>query len=199
MNADNPIQHLVRCLTHLPGVGEKTATRLALFLVNCPKEDALELARSIVLTREKICFCSRCFNYSESELCQVCANPVRDATSVCVVETPADILSVERTGGFAGTYHVLHGAIAPIDGIGPDQLRIKELVQRVQQDAISEIILATNPTMNGNATAVYIADQLRAYDVLVTRIAQGVTPGGDIGYADQMALKNALEGRHKMK
>ncbi|MCX5900550.1 MAG: recombination mediator RecR [Proteobacteria bacterium] len=199
MTAQNPIQQLVASLARLPGIGEKTATRLALFLVNCPLDHARELAQSIIDTREKICFCSRCFNYTEQELCSICANTGRDGHVVCVVETPGDLMSIERTAWFKGRYHVLHGAISPLDGIGPDQLRIRELVERVREQQITEVIIATNPTMNGNATAVYIADRLKDTGAAVFRIAQGVPSGSDIGYADQVTLRSALEGRRKMK
>jgi recombination protein RecR len=199
MTAQNPIQNLVASLARLPGIGEKTATRLALFLVNCPEDHARELAQSIIDAREKICFCRQCFNYTEQELCSICANPVRDSHVVCVVETPGDLLSIERTASFKGRYHVLHGVISPLDGIGPDQLRIRELVERIRDQQIREVIIATNPTMNGNATAVYIADRLKNSGASVFRIAQGVPSGSDIGYADQVTLRNALDGRREMK
>ncbi len=198
MSTKDSIQLLVKCLSGLPGIGEKTATRLALFIINCPRDNALELSRSIVEAREKIRFCTQCFNYTEKELCLICENKNRDPGLLCVVETPGDLMSIERTGGFKGKYHVLNGVISPLDGIGPDQLRIKELLQRIQQCNVSEVIIATNPTMNGNATAVYISDQLKSRGLKVTRIAQGIPAGSDIGYADQMTLKNAFEGRRDM-
>ena len=199
MAPQNPIQALVANLSRLPGIGEKTATRLALFLVNCPEDHARELARSIIDAREKICLCSQCFNYAEKELCPICANPDRDPLTVCVVETPGDLLSIERTASYRGRYHVLHGVISPLDGIGPDQLRIQELVNRISAQQVREVILATNPTMNGNATAIYIAGRLKDTGASVYRIAQGVPSGSDIGYADQVTLRNALEGRREMK
>jgi recombination protein RecR len=194
-----PMQHLVQCLSVLPGVGEKTATRLALYLVNCPAEQALALSGAIAQVRERIRLCSLCYNYTEQELCAICASASREKKIVCVVETPGDVISFERIGGYNGCYHVLHGSIAPLDGIGPDQLRVRELLARVESGGIDEVILATNPTMNGNATAVYIAGQLNGSEVRVTRIAQGIQPGADIGYADQTTLKNALEWRRNMK
>ncbi len=194
-----PMQQLVQCLSVLPGVGEKTATRLALYLVNCPAEQALALSGAIAQARERIRLCSLCYNYTEKELCPICTSAVRVRTIVCVVETPGDVISFERIGGYDGCYHVLHGVIAPLDGIGPDQLRLRELLARVENGGIAEVILATNPTMNGNATAVYIAEQLKNSGVQLTRIAQGIQPGGDIGYADQTTLKNALEWRRNMK
>ena len=199
MTEPNPIQQLVTSLARLPGIGEKTATRLALFLVNCPLDHARELAQSIIDTREKICFCSQCYNYTEQELCSICTNAGRDGHVVCVVETPGDLMSIERTASFKGRYHVLHGVISPLDGIGPDQLRIRELVQRIRQQQIREVIIATNPTMSGNATAVYIADKLKDTGAAVYRIAQGVPSGSDIGYADQVTLRCALDGRREMK
>ncbi len=195
MSVQNPIQHLVACLSRLPGVGEKTATRLALYLVNCPREEALDLARSIDDARRKVSLCSRCFNYAEGDVCSICSETVRDHTTVCVVETPADILSIERTGGYRGVYHVLHGSIVPLDGIGPEQLRISELVERIRAGGVDEVIIATNPTMSGNATAAYIADRLKSGSAKVSRIAQGIPSGGDIGYVDTVTLKNALDGR----
>jgi recombination protein RecR len=194
-----PMQQLIQSLTVLPGVGEKTATRLALYLVNCPAEQALALSGAIAQARERIRLCSLCYNYTEQELCTICGSTVRERGVVCVVETPGDIMSFERIGGYNGCYHVLHGSIAPLDGIGPDQLRIRELLARVESGGIEEVILATNPTMNGNATAVYIAEQLKNSGVQLTRIAQGIQPGADIGYADQTTLKNALEWRRNMK
>ena len=199
MTAQNPIQSLIASIARLPGIGEKTATRLALFLVNCPEAHARELAQSIIDAREKICFCSQCFNYTEQELCSICANTGRDSHVVCVVETPGDLMSIERTASFKGRYHVLHGVISPLDGIGPDQLRIRELVERIGKQQIREVIMATNPTMNGNATAVYIADRLKDSGATVYRIAQGVPSGSDIGYADQVTLRSALDGRREMK
>ncbi len=199
MELQAPMQQLVHCLAGLPGIGEKTATRLALFLVNCPAEQARDLAGAIAQVRERIRLCSLCYNYTEQELCAICASAARDRRTVCVVETPGDVMSFERIGGYSGCYHVLHGSISPLDGIGPEQLRIRELLERISQGGIEEVILATNPTMNGNATAVYLAGRLQTSAVRVTRIAQGIQPGADIGYADQTTLKNALEWRRSMK
>lgn len=193
-----PIQRLVASLSGLPGIGEKTATRLALHLMNCPREKAVELANTIIEARDRVQLCRQCFNYAEQELCLICANPSRDKTVVCVVETPGDLISIERTGWYHGIYHVLHGCIAPLEGVGPEQLHVNELCDRVRSQQIKEVILATNPTMHGNTTANYIADRLKETGVRVTRIAQGIAPGSDIGYADQMTLKNALEGRRDM-
>jgi recombination protein RecR len=196
---ENPIQQLIKSLSALPGVGEKTATRLALHIMNMPENRAVELAESIKNAREKICLCTECFNYSDSPLCFVCTNPSRRSDIICVVETPGDIISIEKSGGFKGKYHVLHGVISPLDGIGPDQIKIKELIKRAGEQNIKEVVLATNPTMNGNATALYISEQLKPLNIKISRIAQGIQPGGDIGYADQGTLRNALDGRIEMK
>ena len=199
MKNENPIEQLIKSLSALPGVGEKTATRLALHIMNMPENRAVELAESIKNAREKICLCSECFNYSDSPLCFICTNPSRRSDMICVVETPGDIISIEKSGGFKGKYHVLHGVISPLDGIGPDQIKIKELLKRAGEQNIKEVVLATNPTMNGNATALYISEQLKPLNIKVSRIAQGIQPGGDIGYADQGTLRNALDGRIEMK
>jgi recombination protein RecR len=196
---ENPINQLIKSLSALPGVGEKTATRLALHIMNMPENRAVELAESIKNAREKICLCTECFNYSDSPLCFVCTNPSRRSDIICVVETPGDIISIEKSGGFKGRYHVLHGVISPLDGIGPDQIKIKELIKRAGEQNIKEVVLATNPTMNGNATALYISEQLKPLNIKVSRIAQGIQPGSDIGYADQGTLRNALDGRIEMK
>ena len=199
MKNENPIEQLIKSLSALPGVGEKTATRLALHIMNMPEKRAVELAESIKNAREKICLCSECFNYSDSPLCFICTNPSRRSDMICVVETPGDIISIEKSGGFKGKYHVLHGVISPLDGIGPDQIKIKELIKRAGEQNVQEVVLATNPTMNGNATALYISEQLKPLNIKVSRIAQGIQPGGDIGYADQGTLRNALDGRIEMK
>jgi len=196
---ENPIQQLIKSLSALPGVGEKTATRLALHIMNMPENKAVELAESIKNAREKICLCTECFNYSDSPLCFVCTSPSRRSDIICVVETPGDIISIEKSGGFKGKYHVLHGVISPLDGIGPDQIKIKELLKRAGEQNVKEVILATNPTMNGNSTALYISGHLKTLNIKISRIAQGIQPGGDIGYADQGTLRNALDGRIEMK
>lgn len=196
---DNPIKQLIKALSALPGVGEKTATRLALHIMNMPENAARELSESIREAREKVCLCTECFNYSDGPLCFVCSDPSRKTDLLCVVESPGDIISIEKSGGFKGKYHVLHGVITPLDGIGPDQIKIRELLNRVQKQHIQEVVLATNPTMNGNATALYISEHLKPLHIKVSRIAQGIQPGGDIGYADQGTLRNALDGRIEMK
>jgi recombination protein RecR len=190
---------LIQCLSALPGIGEKTATRLALFIMNQPAEQAAQLARSILEVKEKVHLCRQCFNFTDHELCAVCRNPAREAHVLCVVENPGDLMSIEKTGHYRGLYHVLQGAIAPLDGVGPDQLRIQELLQRVANGQITEVIIATNPTMSGNATALYISQQLTPQRVKITRIAQGVPSGGDIEYIDEVTLRNALDGRREMR
>ncbi len=195
MSAQSPIQNLISCLSRLPGIGEKTATRLALHIVNCSRETAMELAQSIRDAREKIALCSICFNYTDRDTCSICSSSGRDPSTICVVETPGDLMAIERSSGYSGRYHVLHGVISPIDGIGPDQLRIKELIQRASDPGVHEVVLATNPTMSGNATAAYIAEQLKSAGVKITQLAQGIPAGGDLEYADQQTLKSAFTGR----
>jgi len=199
MYCPRPMFHLIQCLSALPGIGEKTATRLALFIMNQPEADALQLARSILEVKEKVRLCRTCFNFADSEECAICRNPARDEHLLCVVETPGDLMAIEKAGHFKGLYHVLHGAIAPLDGIGPDQLKIKELLERISSGAVQEIILATNPTVNGNASALYISRQLSSAGVRITRIAQGVPSGGDIEYIDEGTLRSAFDGRREMK
>ncbi len=199
MGKQNALKNLIQSLSMLPGIGEKSATRMALFIINCSKEKALELSRNIVEAREKISYCKECFNFSDSEVCYLCSDPQRDSSILCVVETPGDVISIERSGVFNGRYHVLHGVIAPLEGIGPDQLKIKELISRVKNASFKEIIISTNPTMNGNATAMYISEQLNGSGVKITRIAQGIPAGGDIGYSDNLTLKNAINCRYEMK
>lgn len=193
-----PIARLVEELTRLPGVGPKTAQRLAFHLLKVPPEEARSLAEAIVEAREKVTFCARCFNFAQGELCEFCMDTRRDPTLVCVVERPQDIVAVERTGEFRGLYHVLGGAISPIDGIGPEELRVRELLDRVRKEDIREIIVATNPRVEGEATAVYLANLLRPLGVKATRIASGLPVGGDLEYADEITLGRALKGRQEL-
>jgi len=190
-----PIARLVEELRKLPGVGAKTAQRLAFHLLRIPSPEARSLAEAIIEAREKVTFCSRCFNFAQGELCEYCMDGRRDPTLVCVVERPQDIVAVEKTGEFHGLYHVLGGAISPIDGIGPDELRIKELLGRVRKEGIREVIVATNPRVEGEATAVYLANLLKPLGVTTTRIASGLPVGGDLEYADEVTLGRALKGR----
>jgi recombination protein RecR len=190
-----PVARLVEELTKLPGVGVKTAQRLAFHLLKVPPEEAGSLAEAILEAREKVTFCERCFNFTQGELCEYCQDSRRDSGLVCVVERPQDIVAVERTGEFLGLYHVLGGAISPIDGIGPEELRVKELLVRVRSEEIREIIVATNPRVEGEATAVYLSNLLRPLGVKITRIASGLPVGGDLEYADEITLGRALKGR----
>mgnify|MGYP003117787450 CR=1 FL=1 len=194
MHAD-AVQNLIDQLGRLPGVGPKSAQRIAYHLLKVPKEDALALASAVVTAKERVRFCEVCHNLSEAPRCQICADARRDATLVCVVEEPRDIVSVERTGGFRGRYHVLGGAINPMEGIGPDQLKVRELLARIDSDAVVEVILCTNPNLEGDTTAMYLARLLKPLGVRVTRIASGLPVGGDLEYADELTLGRALEGR----
>ncbi len=193
-----PIQQLVDELGRLPGVGPKSAQRIAFHLLKVSKEDALRLAGAIVDAKERVQFCGRCFNFAEGELCEICRDERRDANLICVVEEPRDIVAVERTGEFRGRYHVLGGAISPIEGIGPEQLRIRELLARLEPEGITEAILCTNPNLEGEATAMYLARLLRPLGLTVTRIASGLPVGGDLEYADELTLGRALEGRREI-
>ena len=190
-----PIARLVEELSRLPGVGQKTAQRLAFHLLKVPKEEAVSLADAIVEAREKVTFCARCFNFAQGELCEYCADARRDPSLVCVVERPQDIVAVERTGEFRGLYHVLGGAISPIDGIGPEELKIRELLERIRKDGVREVIVATNPRVEGEATAIYLAGLFKPLGVKATRIASGLPVGGDLEYADEVTLGRALKGR----
>ncbi len=193
------VQRLIDQLGRLPGVGPKSAQRITYHLLNVPKEDALALADAIATAKARVRFCDVCHNLSESERCSICDDPRRDATIVCVVEEPRDIVAVERTGGFGGRYHVLGGAINPMEGIGPDQLRVKELVGRLDTDGVVEVILCTNPNLEGDTTAMYLARLLTPLGVRVTRIASGLPVGGDLEYADELTLGRAIEGRRDVE
>ena len=193
-----PIQRLIQELGRLPGIGEKTATRLAMVILRWSTEEARRLAESIVDVKEKIRFCSVCFNLAEDELCAICSDPVRDSERICVVEDPDSLTAIEESGCFRGTYHVLHGALAPLDGIGPDQIRIRELGERLERGGIREVIVATNPSVQGESTALLIMRLLREKGVEVTRIALGVPVGGDLRYTDKMTLAKAMEHRRGM-
>ncbi|MBN1290019.1 MAG: recombination protein RecR [Actinobacteria bacterium] len=193
-----PLENLIEQLCRLPGIGPKSAERLAFFMLSIPREDAARLAEAIIDIKEKIHFCGICFNISEGDICSVCSDSRRDPTTICVVEEPKDILAVEKTGAFKGRYHVLGGAISPIDGIGPEELRFRELVQRLGQGGIREIIVATNPNAEGEATAVYLSGLVRPLGVTVTRIASGLPVGGDLEYADEVTLGRAIEGRKEL-
>lgn len=191
------VENLVAQLTRLPGVGTRTAHRLAFHLLRVPKDEAQALAAAIEEVKERVRFCSECGNLTEEERCDICRDERRDRALVCVVEQPADLISVERTHEYRGLYHVLGGALSPIDGVDPGHLRIDELMSRVERNGIEEVVLATNPNMTGEATAAYLADRLRGR-VRVTRLASGLPVGGDLEYADEVTLGRALAGRREM-
>lgn len=193
-----PIARLLEELERLPGIGPKSAQRLAYHILRGEPADAARLAEAIIEVKRAIHFCERCFNFAEDDLCEICANPTRDATVICVVEEPRDVVAIERTGEFHGVYHVLQGAISPMDGIGPDQLRVRELVDRLGGGAVHEVILATDPNVEGETTALYIARLAKPLGVRVTRIASGLPVGGDLEYADEVTLGRALEARREM-
>ena len=193
-----PVQDLIDELGRLPGIGPKSAQRIAFHLLKVPKTDATRLARVIVEVKDKVAFCSRCFNVAEGDLCGVCRDERRDSHVLCIVEEPPDIVAVERTQEFRGRYHVLQGAISPIEGIGPDQLRVRELVGRLEPEGIEEIILCTNPNIEGEATAMYLARLLKPLGLRITRIASGLPVGGDLEYADELTLGRAIEGRRSI-
>jgi recombination protein RecR len=190
-----PIERVIHELTKLPGIGRKTAQRLALHLLRVPRQEAEGLARAILTVREKVRRCRDCFNFSDGELCPICADARRDRTLLCVVQDPGNLLALERAGAFRGLYHILGGALSPLKNTGPDDLTIRELLERVRSGAFQEVVLATNPDVEGDATAVYLARALKPLQVRVTRLAQGVPAGGDLEYTDALTLKRALEGR----
>jgi recombination protein RecR len=191
------VENLVAQLTHLPGVGTRTAQRLAFHLLRTSKDEALALAGAIGEVKERVRFCTECGNLTEEELCGICQDARRDRSLVCVVEQPVDLISVERTHEYRGLYHVLGGALSPLDGVEPEHLRIDELMRRVDANGVEEVVLATNPNMTGEATAAYLADRLRGR-VRVTRLASGLPVGGDLEYADEVTLGRALSGRREM-
>jgi recombination protein RecR len=193
-----PLARLIQELVKLPGIGEKTATRLAFHLLRTERHDVEQLADALVKMRDQIKLCSVCLGLTADDPCTLCQDPRRDTDAICVVERPADLIALERSGQFRGRYHVLHGCLAPLDGVGPEQLRIAELLRRVQDGNVHEIILATNPTVEGEATAVYLSRLLKPLGVRVTRIAHGLPMGADVEYADSVTLGKALEGRREM-
>lgn len=192
------VARLVDELVKLPGIGPKSASRLAYYLLRVPEEESRALAEAILEMRRRISYCSRCFNLTETDPCAICSDEARDRTRICVVEQPLDVVAIERTGRYTGLYHVLHGAISPVEGIGPEDLRIRELLTRVRIQPVEEVILATNPSLEGDATAMYLAQQLIPMGVRVTRLAHGLPMGGELEYADEITLSRALEGRREM-
>jgi recombination protein RecR len=199
-----PVARLIEAFARLPGIGPKTAQRLTYHLLRASDGEARALAAALVAVRDEVVFCDRCFNISTGPRCPICLDPDRDDRRLCVVEEPLDVLALERTGAFRGRYHVLHGAISPIDGIGPDRLRIRELLGRVGErekagDPFDEIVLATDPTLEGEATAMYLAERLAGHVGAVTRIARGIPVGGDLEYADEVTLVRAMQGRREFE
>ncbi|MGI6225378.1 MAG: recombination mediator RecR [Peptococcales bacterium] len=192
------VAKLIEELAKLPGIGPKTAQRLAFHILRNNKENAYNLARAIVNAKEKVGYCSSCFNLTDTDPCRICSNPNRDHSLICVVEDPRDVAAFERTREFKGYYHVLHGAISPMEGIGPDQLKIKELLERLHNEELKEIIIATNSSIEGEATAMYLAKLIKPLSIRVTRLAQGIPVGGDIEYADEVTLSRAFAGRIDM-
>jgi recombination protein RecR len=195
-----PVARLIEAFARLPGVGPKTAQRLTYHLLRAPDAEARTLAAALIAVRDEVVFCERCFNISDAPLCPICRDPGREDARLCVVEEPLDVLAIERTNEFKGRYHVLHGAISPIDGIGPDRLKIRELLERADAakrdgEPFEEVIIATNPTLEGEATAMYLAERLEGTVGLVSRIARGLPVGGDLEYADDVTLIRALQGR----
>jgi recombination protein RecR len=193
------VQDLIDELGRLPGIGPKSAQRIAFHLLKLSKEDAIRLATAITEAKARVTFCRRCYNVSEGEECELCASPDREAGLLCVVEEPRDVVAVEKTHEFKGRYHVLQGAISPIEGVGPEQLRVKELLARLEPEEITEVILCTNPNIEGEATAMYLARLLKPLGLRVTRIASGLPVGGDLEYADELTLGRALEGRRDVE
>jgi recombination protein RecR len=195
-----PVARLIEALARLPGIGPKTAQRLTYHILRAPEAEARTLAAALIAIREEVGYCESCFNFSTGPLCPICADASRDESRVCVVEEPLDVLAIERTGAFRGRYHVLHGAISPMDGIGPDRLRVRELLDRAADrcrlgEPYEEVVLATNPTLEGEATAMYLAERLQGDVTSITRIARGIPVGGDLEYADEVTLVRAMQGR----
>ncbi len=198
MPAAEPVSRLIEELSKLPGIGPKSAARLTYYLLRIPEAEARALAEAIIAVKEKTLFCDSCQNITDTNPCAICASKERDHSIICVVKEPLDILALERTGRYKGLYHVLHGVLSPMDGIGPDDLKIKELLQRFKTGSVKEIILATNPNLEGEATAMYLQRLLSPFGVRLTRLARGLPVGGDLEYADEVTLTHAIEGRQEM-
>jgi recombination protein RecR len=199
-SAPRPVERLIEAFARLPGIGPKTASRLTYYMLRAPESESLELAEALREMKANTILCSRCFNISTSDaaLCSICSDSKRKGDQVCVVEEPLDVLAIERTGIFTGTYHVLHGALSPVEGVGPDDLRFTELFKRIAVGDIRELIIATNPTLEGEATAMYIKNQTEGQPLRLTRLARGLPSGGDLEYADLTTLSQALAGRSEM-
>lgn len=192
------IEKLIESFERLPSIGHKTAARLAFYMLNCSEEETNEFVSSIINAKKNLKYCSKCFNISDTDPCSICANSKRETTSICVVEDVRDIIAMEKTHEFKGVYHVLHGSISPMNGIGPDDIKIKELLARLMDGQVKEVILATNPRVEGEATAMYLSKLIKPLGVKVTRIAHGIPVGGDLEYTDEITLTKALEGRREM-
>ncbi|SHE63544.1 recombination mediator RecR [Alkalibacter saccharofermentans] len=192
------LSKLINELARLPGIGNKTAQRLAMHLLKVPKQESEALANAIIEAKNKIRYCTVCFNITDEDPCRICRDQKRDPKMICVVQEPKDIIAIERTRDYKGRYHVLQGAISPMDGIGPNDIRIKELILRLQKEDVQEVIIATNPTIEGEATAMYISKLIKPSGIKVTRIAHGIPVGGDLEYADEVTLAKSLEGRHEI-
>ncbi|UCH21046.1 MAG: recombination protein RecR [Deltaproteobacteria bacterium] len=188
----------IKHISRLPGIGEKTAERLTLHMLQAPRLEIEQLADSILAIKDNVRLCSQCFSLSDADLCGICSDLSRDNTLLCVVEQPADMVSIEKSGAYSGLYHILSGVLSPMDGIGPGDIKIKELLSRIEQGKVKEVVLATSTNVEGEATAVYLAERLAKYPVKVTRIASGVPVGGDLKYVDQVTLKKAMETRHAL-
>lgn len=193
-----PLEELVDQFARLPGIGKKTAQRLSFFVLGLPEGEAEKFADAIVEAHKKIHSCKICQNLTDGEICSVCASGTRDRETICVVEDPRDVMAFERTGDYNGLYHVLHGVISPMDGVGPDGIRIKELLARLNNDDVKEVIMATNPTVEGEATAMYISKLLKPLGIKISRLAYGIPVGGDLQYADEVTLSRALKGRNQI-
>lgn len=190
---------LIRNICRLPGIGEKTAERLAMHILHAPRGEAEQLSRNILKVKDRIKLCSICCAFSDGEICDICRDNTRVSTLLCVVEQPADMVAIEKSGSYKGLYHILQGVLSPMDGIGPDKIRIRELISRIEDNKVKEVVLATGTNVEGEATASYIAQRLKDYPVKVTRIASGVPVGGDLKYVDQVTLRKAMETRHNVE
>jgi len=198
MPATEPVSRLIEEFNKLPGIGPKSAARLTYYLLRMPEDEARALAEAIIAVKEKTTLCSSCQNITDSNPCAICASEQRDHSIICVVEEPLDILALERTGRYKGLYHVLHGVLSPMDGIGPDDLKIKELLQRLKACSVEEVLLATNPNLEGEATAMYLQKLISPLGIRLTRLARGLPIGGDLEYADEVTLTHAIDGRQEM-
>lgn len=192
------IINLIRSIAKLPGIGEKTAERLAMHILRSPRKEAERLSNAIMEAKDKVRLCKRCYGLSDDEVCEICKDPARDASLLCVVEQPADMVAMEKSGAFRGRYHILSGVLSPMNGVGPEDIRMGELIAKIKDGQIKEVVLATSTTVEGEATASYVAERMESYPVRVTRIASGVPIGGDLKYVDQVTLKKAMETRHEL-